>query len=79
MAADRRHRFRVSFLTNDAPAPIASAADLLADVRFRPAWDGALIEADGAQFPRVTVDWHGKAGSVLTRAADDDRATMRIE
>lgn len=65
MAVDRRHRFQVSFLTNDAPAPIASVADLLADVRSRPAWDGAQIEADDAQFPRVSVDWHDGQGFVV--------------
>lgn len=65
MAAERRERFRVSFLTSDAPMPIASATGLLADVRSRPAWDGALVEAEDVQFPRVTVDWHDGQGFVL--------------
>ncbi|MCC6163733.1 MAG: hypothetical protein IT182_10340 [Acidobacteria bacterium] len=38
---------------------------MLADVRSRPTWDGALIEADDAQFPRITVEWHDGHGFIL--------------
>jgi hypothetical protein len=36
MIADLRNTFRVSFIMSDAPMPIASASELLADVRLRP-------------------------------------------
>lgn len=64
-AVGHRHRFQASFLTSDVPTPIASAVGLLDDVRSRPAWDGAVIEVQDTQFPRVTVDWHDGHGFVV--------------
>lgn len=63
--AEHREQFCASFLTSEALAPIASATELIADFRSRPAWDGALIEAEHAQFPRITVDWHDGRGFIL--------------
>lgn len=58
MIAERRGRFRASFITSDAPIPITSVPELLADVQSRPTWDGASISPEGSQFPLVHVDWH---------------------
>ena len=43
---------------SDAPMPIASASELLADVQTRPVWDGASISPVEADYPRVHFDWH---------------------
>lgn len=51
MIPELRNRFRASFIMSDAPIPIASVQDLLADVRSRPAWDGASISPVDAQSP----------------------------
>jgi hypothetical protein len=65
MIVELRNRFRVSFIMSDAPIPIASASDLLADVRSRPVWDGASISPVDAEYPRVHVDWHEGHGFVF--------------
>jgi hypothetical protein len=58
MIADLRSRFRASFIMSDAPMPITSVADLLADVQSRPVWDGASISSADADYPRAHFDWH---------------------
>jgi hypothetical protein len=65
MIAELRNRFRASFVLSDAPVPIASASELLADVQSRRAWDGAAIAPADVQFPRVHVDWHEGHGFVF--------------
>jgi hypothetical protein len=50
MIADLRNTFRVSFIMSDAPMPIASASELLADVQLRPVWDGASISPLDADY-----------------------------
>jgi hypothetical protein len=65
MDANVRESFRVSFITSDCAAPIASARELLAGVQSRPVWDGVSISPEGAQFPLMHVDWHEGSGFVL--------------
>ena len=65
MIADLRNAFRVSFIMSDAPMPIASASQLLADVQSRPVWDGASISPAAAEYPRVHLDWHDGHGFVF--------------
>jgi len=65
MIADLRNAFRVSFIMSDAPMPIASASELLADVQSRPVWDGASISPVTAEYPRVHLDWHAGHGFVF--------------
>jgi len=57
---------------SDAPIPIASAQDLLADVRSRPVWDGASISAVDAGYPRLHVDWHEGRGFVFQCYEDEE-------
>ena len=71
MIAELRNRFRPSFIMSDAPIPIASARDLLADVRSRPVWDGASISPVDAEYPRVHVDWHEGHGFVFQCYEDE--------
>ena len=72
MLAELRNRFRASFIMSDAPIPIASARDLLADVRSRPVWDGASISPADAEYPRVHVDWHEGHGFVFQCYEDEE-------
>lgn len=72
MIADLRNRFRASFVMSDTPTPIASAQDLLADVRSRPAWDGASISPADGEYPRVHVDWHEGHGFVFQCYEDEE-------
>jgi hypothetical protein len=72
MIADLRNRFRASFIMSDAPIPIASAQQLLADVRSRPVWDGASISPVDAGYPRLHVDWHEGRGFVLQCYEDEE-------
>jgi hypothetical protein len=65
MIIDFRNRFRASFIMSDAPIPIASAQEILADIRSRPVWDGASISPADVEYPRVHVDWHQSHGFVL--------------
>lgn len=65
MIADLRSRFRASFIMSDAPMPIASVAELFADVQSRPVWDGASISPADADYPRVHLDWHTGNGFVF--------------
>ena len=65
MVAELRHEFRASFIMTDAPMPITSVAELLADVQSRPVWDGASISPMNAGYPRVHLDWHEGNGFVL--------------
>ncbi len=65
MIAKLRHEFRASFIMGDAPMPITSVAELLADVQSRPVWDGASISPVNADYPRVHLDWHEGNGFVL--------------
>jgi hypothetical protein len=65
MSVELRRKFRASFILSDAPIPIASVQDLLADVRSRPVWDGASISPADAEYPRVHVDWHEGHGFVF--------------
>lgn len=64
MIADFRNTFRASFIMSDAPTPIASASELLAEVQSRPVWDGASISPGDAGYPRVHLDWHKGHGFV---------------
>src|SRR5438093_12738750 len=72
MIAELRNRFRAPFVMSDAPIPIASAQDLLADVRSRPVWDGASISPADAEYPRVHVDWHEGDGFVFQCYEDEE-------
>lgn len=72
MITDLRSRFRVSFMMSDAPMPITSAAELLADVQSRPAWDGASISPVDADYPLVHLDWHEGNGFVFQCYEDGD-------
>lgn len=72
MNAGLQNRFRASFIMSDAPIPIASAQDLLADVRSRPVWDGASISPADAEYPRVHVDWHDDHGFVFQCYEDEE-------
>ena len=72
MIGELRERFRASFITSDAPIPIASARDLLADIRSRPVWDGASISPVDAQYPRVHADWHEDRGFVFQCYEDEE-------
>src|SRR5205085_7281710 len=72
MIAELRNRFRASFIMSDAPIPITSAQDLLADVRSRPVWDGASISPADAEYPRVHVDWHEGHGFVFQCYEDEE-------
>ena len=72
MSAELRNRFRASFIMSDAPIPITSAQDLLADVRSRPVWDGASISPADAEYPRVHVDWHEGHGFVFQCYEDEE-------
>ncbi len=72
MIAGLRNTFRVSFIMSDAPMPIASASELLADVRLRPVWDGASISPADAQYPRVHVDWYEGHGFVFQCYEDEE-------
>jgi hypothetical protein len=65
MITELRSKFRASFIMSDAPIPIASAQDLLADVRSRPVWDVASISPADAEYPRVHMDWHEGHGFVF--------------
>lgn len=56
MGMDLRNAFRVSFIMSEAPTPIPSAAELLADVQSRPVWDGASISPEDAQFLDLTLE-----------------------
>ena len=72
MIADLRNAFRVSFIMSDAPMPIASASELLADVQSRPVWDGASISPADADYPRVHFDWHEGHGFVFQCYEDEE-------
>ena len=72
MIADLRNMFRVSFIMSDAPMPIASVSELLADVQSRPVWDGASISPAGADYPRVHLDWHQRHGFVFQCYAHEE-------
>ena len=72
MIAELRNGFRASFIMSDAPIPITSAQDLLADVRSRPVWDGASISPADAEYPRVHVDWHEGHGFVFQCYEDEE-------
>lgn len=50
---------------SDAPMPITSVPELLADVQSRPTWDGASISPADAEYPRVHLDWHEGHGFVF--------------
>lgn len=65
MIADLRSRFRASFITSDAPMPVTSVAELLANVQSRPVWDGASISPADADYPRAHLDWHEGNGFVF--------------
>ena len=65
MIADLRSRFRASFIMSDAAMPIASVAELLADVQSRPTWDGASISPVDCDYPLVHLDWHEVNGFVF--------------
>jgi hypothetical protein len=65
MNAELRNRFRASFIISDAPIPITSVAELLADVQSREVWDGASISPVDADYPLVQIDWHEGNGFVL--------------
>src|SRR5438128_167317 len=65
MIAERRNEFRASFIMSDAPMPITSVPQLLADVQSRPVWDGASISPMSVAYPRVHLDWHESNGFVL--------------
>ena len=72
MIAELRNKFRASFIMSDTAIPIASAQDLLADVRSRPVWDGASISSADAEYPRVHVDWHEGGGFVFQCYEDEE-------
>ena len=72
MIADLRNAFRVSFIMSDAPMPIASASQLLADVQSRPVWDGASISPADEDYPRVHLDWHQGHGFVFQCYAHEE-------
>lgn len=65
MITDLRSSFRVSFIMSQAPLPIPSASELLADVKSRPVWDGASIGPADADYPRAHFDWHEGHGFVF--------------
>jgi hypothetical protein len=50
---------------SEAPMPITSVPELLADVQTRPTWDGASITPADADYPRVHLDWHEGHGFVF--------------
>jgi hypothetical protein len=50
---------------SDAPIPIVSVAELLADIQSRPAWDGASIAPSDGDYPRVHLDWHEGRGFIF--------------
>jgi hypothetical protein len=72
MVEELRNRFRASFIMSDAPMPITSVSELLADIQSRPAWDGASISAADADYPRVHLDWHEGHGFVFQTYEDDE-------
>jgi hypothetical protein len=72
MFAELRNKFRASFIMSDAPIPIASAQDLLVDIRSRRVWDGASISPADAEYPRVHVDWHEGHGFVFQCYEDEE-------
>ena len=49
----------------DAPMPVTSLQELLADIQSRPAWDGASIAPADGDYPRTHVDWHEGHGFVF--------------
>jgi hypothetical protein len=65
MTADLRNTFRASFIMSDAPMPITSVSELLADIQSRPVWDGASIGPADGDYPRVHLDWHKGNGFVF--------------
>jgi hypothetical protein len=67
-----QNTFRVSFIMSEAPTPIHSASELLADVQTRPVWDGASISPADVQFPLLHVDWHEGHGFVLQCYEDEE-------
>jgi hypothetical protein len=69
---DLRNTFRVSFIMSEAPTPIPSASELLADVQTRPVWDGASISPANAEYPRVHLDWHEGHGFVFQCYGDGE-------
>lgn len=72
MLAELRTRFRASFIMSDAPRPITSVAELLADVQSRPTWDGASISPADAEYPRVHLDWRETHGFVCQCYEDEE-------
>jgi hypothetical protein len=72
MIAELRDRFRASFIMSDAPMPITSVPELLADVQSRPAWDGASISPADADYPLVHLDWHEGHGFVFQCYEDEE-------
>jgi hypothetical protein len=50
---------------SDAPMPITSVPELLADIQSRPAWDGASISPSDGDYPRVHLDWHEGRGFIF--------------
>lgn len=58
-------RFRAPFMMSDAPMPITSVPERIADIQSRPAWDGASIVPADDDYPRVHLDWHEAAGFVF--------------
>jgi hypothetical protein len=72
MVAELRNRFRASFIMSDAPMPITSVSELLADVQSRPVWDGASISPADADYPRMHLDWHKGHGFVFQCHDDEE-------
>ena len=72
MSAELRDSFRASFIMSDAPMPITSVPELLADVQSRPTWDGASISPADADYPLVHLDWHEGHGFVFQCYEDEE-------
>jgi hypothetical protein len=72
MIAHLRNMFRASFIMSDAPMPLTSVPELLADIQSRPVWDGASISPANAEYPRAHLDWHQGHGFVFQRYEDEE-------
>ena len=59
MSADKRHPFRVSFVTGEPAQPITSVSAILARLQQSPVWDVASIAPTDDSFPRLHIESHG--------------------
>lgn len=72
MREDHRPSFQLSFVSSEAEMPMSTASEILGRVRSVAPWDEASVCPEQADFPRVHISWHSRAGFNVHCFEDDE-------